>query len=163
VHAELVLPSADLLATLKVVLAIAAPTVAIGTAVWKLGKRFRPSFQAEIDPKHQGMRLYVHNKGRRKGQITLVAAVDGGDVELPAQFAGLPDGKFHSAWLGGKEKRHLIINAFKESGPFPPGVRILVQSGKDGKERLPPASAPYAIHGLKSDWPPPESGGDADQ
>jgi hypothetical protein len=161
VHAELVLPTAELLAVLTVVLAIAAPVVGISAGVWKLSKRFRPSFQAEIDPKRQGMRLDVKNKGRRKGQVTLVAAVDNDDVELRSQFAGLPAGKFYSAWLGGKERRHLIINAIEESGPFPPEVRVLVESGKDDKKLLSPTPVPHAIYGLQSNWPPPESGGDA--
>lgn len=160
-HAELVLPAADLLATLKLVLGIAAPAAAIVTAVWQFSKRFRPSFQAEIDPKRQGMRLDVKNEGRRKGQVKLVAAVDDRGVEWPSQFAGLPDGKFHSAWLGGKENRHLIINAIEGSGPFPQEIRVLVEWGRDGKERLPPASVAHVIHGLESNWPPPESGGDA--
>jgi hypothetical protein len=161
VHPELVLPVAELITILTVVLAIAAPAVTVAVAGWKVSKRFRPSFQAEIDPKRQGMRLEVRNQGRRKGQVRLVAAVDDRDIELPSQFSGLPDGKFHSAWLGGKEKRRLIINAIEASGPFPPEVRVLVESGKDGKELLSPVSVDHVIHGLKSDWPPPESGGDA--
>jgi len=162
VHAELVAaPTADLWETLKLVLAIAAPAVGIGTAVWKLSKRFRPSFQAKIDPERQGVRLDVKNKGRRKGQIRLVAAVDDGEGEWPSKFAGLPNGEFHSAWLGGKENRHLIINAVEASGPFPPEVRVLVESGKDSRELLSPALVSHVIHGLPSNWPPRESGGDS--
>lgn len=161
-HAELALPSADLVETLKIVLAIVAPSVGIAAAVWKFGKLFRPAFGATIDPKRQGMRLEVKNKGRRKGQVRLVAAVDGGEVELPSQFAGLPGDKFYSAWLGGKEKRHLIIEAIERSGPFPPEVRVLVESGRKGRKLLSPTPVTHPIFGLESDWPPPESGGDAE-
>lgn len=93
--------------------------------------------------------------------MRLVAVVDDCDIELPAQFSGLPDEKFHSAWLGGKEKRRLVINAIEASGPFPPEVGVRVESGKDYKDLLSPVSVDQVIHGLESDWPPPGSGGDA--
>ena len=162
VCADLSLPTADLWDTLKVVLAIAAPLAGIGATAWKLGKRFRPSFHAEIDPKRQGIRLCIRNRGRRKGQVRTVAAVDNHDAELPTQFAGLPDGDFHSAWLGGKERRHLIINAIEESGSFPDEAWILVEWGRDDRMRLSPTRGSHAIYGLMSDWPGPESGGDAE-
>lgn len=162
-RAELVIPTAEivLLTILLIAVPLAAGGFTIANVVRQNSKRFRPDFAAQIDAERQAIRLDVKNKGRASGQVRLVAVVDVDGTEHSAQFAGLPEGKFHSAWLGGRETRHLIIAADKGSGAFPSGVGVRVEWGKDGEEVLPLVPVAHLMHGLESNWPPPQSGGDA--
>jgi len=131
----------------------------VGAVVTVIGlhgdfKWFRPKFRARIDGRRQGIRLDVDNRGRAQGRIRKVVLVDEQLDEWHARYAGLGEGCFHPAEIPARSKWFLFIEAPRETGEFPMGIRILVAWGRR-KQRLlelePSESVSY--YGRKSDWP----------
>jgi hypothetical protein len=146
---------ADTLLIATVVGAIAA-VVAAALTVWAALRRFRPKIRARIDERRQAIRLDIRNKGGASGQISDLAVIDTNHIDLDPEFFGLADGHFRSARLEPHHSYKLIIRARKESGEFPPNVRVRIGWGK-GKIR---DFFPTQIKGIsyygpmeRSEWP----------
>lgn len=134
---------------------IGAITGVVGVVLAIIGLivRFRPKFDVTIDERRQAIRVKVSNAGRLTGRINEVSVLDAKDLEVPSEFAGQPDGKFHSGRVKRKEARSLVIKA-AERKPFADDVRIFVKWGRrHEKEIVPEQKTDISYYEETSNWP----------
>lgn len=150
--------------TIEVVGAIAAVVAAI-LAFLALFLRFRPHFDAAFDENYQAIRLEVKNRGRKVGRVNEVAVVDPTGNEWPADFAGLPEEKFHSGQIDSGVTRKLVIRAREADGSFTSDARLYVSWGilrwefmRGWRRRhlkpIQPKAGTGSFYPETSDWPP---------
>ena len=114
---------------------------------------FRPRFKARIDKRRQAIRLDVKNRGRRTGRVNDVLVINSDTVQIPCEFAGLPEGRFQPADIPGRSLRHLILAAVRARGSFPADAEVKVKWGLDKERTVKPKQNDAAYYGEDSHWP----------